>query len=145
VATHLLDRLPLLAVQVPAALAGAALHVVPALCARLVGRFVARHPDLPATYKLLVGLFGFPLWWIFLGVWAGRRWGALAGVGLALLAPPLGYVALRFREEYARLLREARAWLALQLRPGLARELRALRRAARRALRSAGRGDSGPS
>ncbi|HEX2485560.1 MAG TPA: lysophospholipid acyltransferase family protein, partial [Myxococcota bacterium] len=41
VAAHLLDRLPLLAVQVPAALAGAALHVVPALCARLVGRFVA--------------------------------------------------------------------------------------------------------
>lgn len=136
VAAHLLDRLPLLIVQVPAAFLGAALHVVPALCARAVGRFAASHPELPATYKLLVGLFGFPLWWLFLGLATGRRYGALAGLAVGLLSPPLGYVALRFREEYTRLLHEARAWLALRLRPGLARELRALRRAARRQLRA---------
>ena len=136
VAAHLLDRLPLLAVQVPAALLGAALHAVPALAARVVGRFVARHPELPATYKLLVGLFGFPLWWLALGVGTGFAVGPLAGIVAALAAPPLGFVALRFREEYGRLLHEARAWLALRLRPERARELRALRRAARRRLRA---------
>ncbi len=132
VALYLFDRLPLLALWLPAALLGALLNALPAALARLAGHASRREPTLPATYKLLTALVLFPVAWGLEAWLVGSALGALAGVAVLAVAPLAGFAAVRFAEEHDRLLGEARAWLRLRANP---RELRACRRALRRELR----------
>ena len=136
VALYLFDRVPLLALWLPAALVGAALNLLPAAAARLAGRLTAKDPQNPATYKLLTAFFLSPLVWTGQAVAAGVWLGAGAGFVSFAAAPLAGFAAIRFREEHERLLAEVSAWLRLRLRRDATAELRACRREVGRELRS---------
>jgi len=136
VALYLFDRLPLLALWLPAASIGLALNAVPAAAARLAGRLSGATPNSPATFKLLTSFFLSPLVWTVQAVTAGALLGGAAGVVIFAAAPLAGFAAVRFREEHEQLLAEAGAWLRLHLRSEATRELRACRRALGRELRS---------
>ena len=67
-----------LALSLPVAAVGTLLCYVPYRVPGLVARFVQHHGDLPATYKILVGLALAPLWFALLAG-AGLRAGRSAG------------------------------------------------------------------
>ncbi|HYE13526.1 MAG TPA: hypothetical protein VD968_03685, partial [Pyrinomonadaceae bacterium] len=96
------------------------------------------YQDVLSTFKIVAAMLLFPATWIALAVaaylWAGWRW-ALAAL---LVAPPAGYVALRFSEEFDRFAAGTRAALIFVTERGFFRRLLEERRAIRREILALG-------
>jgi 1-acyl-sn-glycerol-3-phosphate acyltransferase len=127
VAGYLGFRVPTLAVLLPIALVGLALNYLPYRVPGWVASTVEDQGDQPATYKVISGLFLFPIAWAIEIALAGRAWGALGASLMAVVAPATGWVALRFFEHTESFWSELRAWLTLRLASHRAAELRILR------------------
>ncbi len=120
-------RLPILLLLLPFAAVGALLNYLPYRIPGWVASRVEHQPDQPATYKLILGLFLFPLTWaVEIGV-AGLWGGASAALAMAVASPATGWIALRFAERNQSFWSELRAYLTLRLFPERAAALRALR------------------
>lgn len=119
----------------PAGLLGAVLHWLPYKIPRWTVRLLPLDRDQHASYKLMISLFLFPVFWGLGAYWLWR----LGGWGIAapfLVAAPLcGYVALRLKERLERLVDEARAYLVLRGEGSPARRLKARRGAVLESLR----------
>ena len=113
----------------PVALAGTLLNWLP----YKIPGWVTRHLELdrkvnePATYKVMISFFLFPLFWLVESLLAGKQWGPAAGLGMAFFAPLSGYIALLFHEHLGRFRGESRAYLLQRSRSRLVRELAPLR------------------
>jgi 1-acyl-sn-glycerol-3-phosphate acyltransferase len=136
---HLVARALAFALTLPFALAGLAIHY-PAyrLAGYLSTKFAANAEDVLSTVKIIAALLLFPLTW--LAVAASACWLAGWRVALAALvvAPALGYVALRFTEELDRSAASARALLFFVARRGFFRHLLAERKAIRKEILALG-------
>lgn len=104
-----------LVLGLPLALVGAILNY-PAY--RMVG-FIATglsrgDEDIVATIKVIAGALLFLLTWIIVALAVGFSFGALAGIGMLVLAPITGYVALLFHERLDELRAGVRAVAASQ-------------------------------
>jgi len=121
-----------LALSLPVALVGTLLCYVPYRVPGLIAKLVRRHGDLPATYKILVGLALAPLWFAFEAAIAWKIAGPWAALAVAVAAPVTGWYALLFHERNESFWREVGAWLVLRLFPGRAAKLRKLRAEIRR-------------
>ena len=128
------DRLWVLALTLPVAAVGALLHYLPFRLSGIAAYAVRHTPDQPATYKMLSGLFLFPLFWIALALVIGALWGWGAALLSLVLVPLSGWVALRFHERNESFWGELRAWLLIHWEPERTRRLRELRRAFREEL-----------
>jgi glycerol-3-phosphate O-acyltransferase/dihydroxyacetone phosphate acyltransferase len=113
----------------PVALAGTMLNWLPYKIPGWVTRHLRleRKANEPATYKVMISFFLFPLFWLVESLLAGKLWGPLAGLGMALFAPLSGYIALLFHEHLGRFRGESRAYLLQRSRSRLIRELAPLR------------------
>jgi 1-acyl-sn-glycerol-3-phosphate acyltransferase len=120
----------LLLFWLPLAALGVALNGLPYQIVRLIS-LQTHSADLPATYKLLGGFVFYPLAWILEAAFAGWLLGGVAAVGVLLLGPASGYVAMLFHERYEHLIEEAAAYLLRLVRRRSLRELRAERSALR--------------
>jgi len=130
------ERLSTLLLRLPFAVVGLALHWLPYRAPGLVASRVRHSGDLPATYKILTGLFLFPVVWaVYAGI-AAWLWGGGAAALVALGAPATGWIALRFAERNESFWGELRAYLTLRLFPERAAELRGLRAEIREELRA---------
>ncbi|HEX9372353.1 MAG TPA: lysophospholipid acyltransferase family protein [Roseiflexaceae bacterium] len=112
------------------AIAGFALSYGPyRLAAPLAPRVVGDYDEVIGTGKLILGAVFVVLGWLVAAIICGALFGALAGVLLFILSPPLAYIALRWGEFWHEL-REVVAynWLYLRHR-ALVQELIARRRA----------------
>jgi 1-acyl-sn-glycerol-3-phosphate acyltransferase len=116
-----------LALALPVAAVGTLLNYVAYRVPGLLARFVRRHGDLPATYKILCGLALAPLCWALEALLAWRLGGGWAALALLVIAPVSGWYALRFHEQNQSFWREVGAWLVLHLFPARATRLRSLR------------------
>ncbi|MCE2389974.1 MAG: 1-acyl-sn-glycerol-3-phosphate acyltransferase [Proteobacteria bacterium] len=125
-------RLAELLCMAPAALLGALINALPYLVTRWIGSRYRRHPELPASFKLLSGAVLFPLAWLAAALVCGRLWGPVAGWAAAAAGPLCGYVGVLFRERQRSLRREARALLVLRRDPARGERLRRLRGSLRR-------------
>jgi glycerol-3-phosphate O-acyltransferase / dihydroxyacetone phosphate acyltransferase len=98
-----------LAVTLPLALWGMAVHALPYALTRIAVAAMRRTDEEEATDKMAAGLVLYPLCWIA-EAWAIERLagGAALAVFLLLLFPS-GLVALAWRERLARVVRQARA------------------------------------
>jgi 1-acyl-sn-glycerol-3-phosphate acyltransferase len=112
----------------PVAVLGTALNLVPWLAVDAISRRV-RELNQVATYKLFPSLVVYPLTWGLETLAAGHWLGCGSAAALALVAPPAGWVALRWHERRETLWRETRAFLVLRNRRRVAEELRARRAA----------------
>ena len=115
---------------------GAALNWLPYKIPAWATRAMPLNRDLVATYKLIISLVVFPLFWALEAYLASRVWGLRAGLAIGLSAPLLGYFAVLLQERIERVVRESRAFLVLRNRPQLSSRLRAQRENALRQLRS---------
>jgi 1-acyl-sn-glycerol-3-phosphate acyltransferase len=139
-AHYVATRAPSLALALPVAAVGTLLNYLPYRVPGLMARFVRRHGDLPATYKILGGLLLAPLVWALEAALAWRLGGPWAALAMAVVAPVTGWYALRFHERNDAFWREVGAWLVLRLFPGRAARLRRLREEIRREVESLGAG-----
>jgi glycerol-3-phosphate O-acyltransferase/dihydroxyacetone phosphate acyltransferase len=118
-----------LALGLPLALAGVALHAAPYQATALAVRLLRPEADVAATYKIVAGLVLYPL------AWAGTAWLAWAagGAGLAtavlVALLPTGFLALGWQARLARVRRDARAFARLLLDRDLHARLLARRQA----------------
>ena len=118
-----------LILRLPLALVGGLYNVLPYQLADWISRRNVEAVDVTATYKLLASMLLYPLTWSA-GALAGAWWWGVPGaVGLGLLGPLSGYVALRFVERRRLLLRQVRAFFVLQSARRRSQELRLRRRA----------------
>jgi glycerol-3-phosphate O-acyltransferase/dihydroxyacetone phosphate acyltransferase len=122
--------LALLLFWLPFAALGVLFNWIPYQAVRLVASRT-ESPDLPATFKLLGGFVFYPVAWIVEAVVAGFALGPLAALGVLILAPATGHVAMRFHERYDHLIDESAAYLLRVVRRRRLRELRADRAAFR--------------
>jgi hypothetical protein len=136
---YLGDRVSLLLLALPVAALGTLLNYLPYRLPGLVAGLVREHGDLPATYKILTGLFALPVCWAIETWAAAAAWGPVAGALMAAGAPATGWFALLFHERHGSLWSEVRAYLALRLRPDRARALRDLRADIRREIEALAR------
>jgi 1-acyl-sn-glycerol-3-phosphate acyltransferase len=134
VAGYVSDHLPALIARAPVALVGYALNALPYHLVGRIAKLVEHEGDQPATFKLIAGLFLFPLTWAIETALAGFAWGAPGALALALVAPITGWVALRFYERNESFWTESLAYLTLRAIPDRAAELRVLRRMMREEL-----------
>jgi 1-acyl-sn-glycerol-3-phosphate acyltransferase len=87
----------------PFALIGAVLHYPAYRMAGYLARTFSRgEADVVSTFKIIAALLLFPLTWGVLAFLAWKNAGWLAGIGLLLILPLCGYVAIRFVEEIDR-------------------------------------------
>jgi glycerol-3-phosphate O-acyltransferase/dihydroxyacetone phosphate acyltransferase len=83
----------------PLAVIGAVLGWVPyRLAGTVARRMVKREFDILSTIKLLAGSLFLLLAWTAEAIAVGLLWRPLAALGLLVLAPVTGYIALRFEE-----------------------------------------------
>ncbi len=120
-------RLPLLAVLLPVAVVGTLLNYLPYRVPGWVASWWEHQRDQPASYKLVTGLFLFPLTWALEILAAGHWGGPPAALAMAVVAPVSGWIALRFAERNHSFWTELRAYLTLRLAPRRAAALRSLR------------------
>ncbi len=120
--------------RLPLALVGMLLNGLPYKIPGWVTGGARRPAEQRATYKVLISLVLFPLFWLgesaAVGVWLGL-W---PGVATLVLAPATGYFALRFAERWQQFRAEARAYLKLHTRRRAAAEIRSRRREVCRAV-----------
>ncbi len=72
---------------------GRLLNLVPFFAIRFAAR--TQKLNIRATFKILVGIFAYPLWWIGLGVVVGWLAHPIIGLVAAISAPVLGYLSAR--------------------------------------------------
>jgi glycerol-3-phosphate O-acyltransferase / dihydroxyacetone phosphate acyltransferase len=107
-----LRALAVLLLLLPAAIAGMVVHAPAWFIIDQVARRRERtNPDVVATVKALGGLLFYPATWFVLGVAVGVRWTWPLGSAALLVAPWLGWAALRFLERADRLAGGARGLL----------------------------------
>jgi 1-acyl-sn-glycerol-3-phosphate acyltransferase len=123
VAAYALREGLLLALELPVALLGMALHGIPYRLTALVVRLVRPDADTVATIKIFAASVLFPVAWAAEAWLAWRLGGAalLAAVLLALL--PAGFFALAWQARVARVRRDLRAFLHFVGRRDLHRHL----------------------
>ena len=122
------EGVPLL-LGLPLAAWGVVLHAVPYQLTRLAARLARPEPDVEATAKLLAALALYPLGWLAEG-WVAWRIGGPVLLAVCLLSlAPAGFFALTWWERWARVRRDARAFLVFLLRRDLHARLRDRRRA----------------
>ncbi|MEM9293181.1 MAG: lysophospholipid acyltransferase family protein [Acidobacteriota bacterium] len=113
VVRYLLHTAATACLRLPVAVLGTVLNWPPYRAVRLLATRLAEKLDVQSTYKLFASLIVFPLTWLLetvaVGVFFDWRWAPL----VLLLAPPSGWVALRFHEQRGRFTTEARAFLRL--------------------------------
>ncbi len=127
--TRFLARTALdLFVLLPIGLVGAVVHWLPYRVPGWIADALPIEGDQRATYKLMISLFLFPTLWGALSVLVAGRWGSVAGLAAAVLLPLSGWVALRLKERFERLVAESRAFLVLEGRRSPAAALRRRRR-----------------
>lgn len=90
-----------LGITLPLAVAGFVMSYIPYRIAGVITEKVTgKEPALIGTIKLIVGSVLVLVFWVLealaVGIWLGPYW----GLGLFLLAPVLGYAALRWGEEW---------------------------------------------
>jgi hypothetical protein len=68
----------------------------------LATRFSADSEDIISTVKIISAMLLFPLTWLILAVVAYVTFGWLAAVGVLIVIPICGYVAIRFFEQLDR-------------------------------------------
>lgn len=94
----------------PFALVGTIINYAPYRLSGILAVNLARKDDdLLSTVKVLASLLLFPLTWVGLSVAAGVRFGWLAAAAVLICAPLTGYVAVRYSEEFDRIVGCARA------------------------------------
>lgn len=124
-----------LLVALPLAVAGTVLHLLPYWTVRALARRMRHEPNQIATYQVFPSLLIYPLNWLLWGTlvtWlVSWRW----GVATVLLAPAVGYVALRAHERWRVLVRETRAFLLLARHGHAGRILLEKRREVERTMR----------
>lgn len=125
---YLLTTVPRLLVWLPVSLVGIALNWLPYRIPGWVARALRQPPHVAATYKVIVSVVVFPLFWL-LEAGAVWRWlGALEGLLTLVVAPLSGWFALKFSEHLTRFRGEARAFMVLRSGQRVARELSGMRR-----------------
>lgn len=77
----------------PVVALGRLLNLVPFLIVRNAAK--RQKFNFRATFKILLGVFLYPLWWILLGVAVGAITVPLLGLVATIVAPPLGYLSAR--------------------------------------------------
>ncbi|MDH3746076.1 MAG: hypothetical protein OES47_13340, partial [Acidobacteriota bacterium] len=82
-----------------------------------------------ATYKVLMSMVLFPVFWVLACALVTWKLGAWAGLVTIVLAPITGYLALTYAETWRALRDESRAYLTLKGRRGVAEELKRRRQA----------------
>ncbi len=125
-----------LVLALPLALAGAVFWCVPYVLAPLAPRVLRASRDTYATVQMLAGLAFFPAWLALACGFVFARFGPGAALLTAVLAPPLGLLALAYRDWRAEALGDTSAFLRLgrrkRLRELLVRERDDLSRAMER-------------
>lgn len=94
---------------------------------RLTGALVHRlrlEEDLRSTYKLLVGIVAYLTWLVILAAVAGARWGGMAALLGAVLAPAAGVAGVLARERWRGAWSDARRFFLLRSRRVLVEGLR---------------------
>lgn len=117
----------LVLLRTPIGIVGTILHAIPYRIPRALASKKAAEPDQPASWKLFASIVIFPVWWLLLAgiTWAWLGWEA--GLGMLVLAPISGWVALRWLESGETLLDHARAFLLIPARKRLLGEMRTRR------------------
>lgn len=109
VAAYVLKNLSWLALGLPLAIAGIAVHALPYVATGRIVRWMGRTAEEDATDKIAVGLLLYPLVWCVEAwlVWrlAGPWWTA----AFAILLAPSGLLALAWRERLGEVVGQARA------------------------------------
>ncbi len=77
----------------PIVMIGRALNIVPFVAVRTAAK--RQQLNFRATFKILLGLVLYPIWWIALGIVVGWLTVPLIGIVVAIVAPPLGYLSAR--------------------------------------------------
>jgi len=117
-----------LAVGLPLALAGTAIHAPGYQATARLVRALDPEPDTAATYQLAAGLVLFPLSWIAEALVLAAALGAPAVRVFAALLAPAGFFALAWHDRWGRLARDVRGWLGLVAHRDLDARLAARRR-----------------
>ncbi len=112
-----------LAVVAPFAAFGAAANALPYWAVHWAGRLVG-DPALRASARLLTGVALFPATWLILA-WLAPWDAWLARIGIVVIAPALGLVAVRALEHLIAVHQTWRGWIALIERRGELEQLRA--------------------
>lgn len=97
-----LRELVYLLIGAPAALAGIVIWYLPHLATRTAVGFIKTDTESAATYKLATALFIFPLMLAVYVFVAWRLGSGAAAIAVAISVPLLGFVALAWRERWAR-------------------------------------------
>ena len=109
VAAYALRSLLALSLMIPAAIVGAAIHVLPYhLIDLLAVRYAREEDDMLATCKVLGAMLFFPLTWLVVGAIVWISWGPMPAVVSVVVAPLSGWLALRFAESFGGLRSAAR-------------------------------------
>ena len=98
VASFALRSLLVLVVGLPLALIGLGLWALPYFVVPRIARRADPSRDVHATVQILAGVVLFPAWLLALAGVALWQLGLAAGLAVLVLAPPLGLVALAFRD-----------------------------------------------
>lgn len=116
----------------PLALIGAVLNWLPYKIPWWITRLARVDPDERASWKVLIAMLLFPVFWLLEAGVAGWLFGGWWGLAILVLAPPTGRVALTYSESWASLRDESRAFLKLHGRRAVVAELVERRRAVSR-------------
>jgi hypothetical protein len=88
----------------PFAIVGVILHYPAYRLAGYLARTFSRgEQDVVSTFKIIAALLLFPLSWIIIAIGTWKFTGPLAALGILVVVPICGYVAVRFAEELDRL------------------------------------------
>lgn len=128
VARNAIRAIATLAVLLPFAIVGFIVHLIPYLAIRpFVTRVLRTRHDVLATTKILSAAAVFPLVWTVVAVAVARGSGVFIGVVSWLAMPLTGYAALRFTEQFDRLIGAARGLSLRLLSPRAFRSLEKMR------------------
>lgn len=116
----------------PLALVGIVLHYPAYWLAGLIAQRLSRKDDdIISTIKVLASLLFFPATWIVCGGICAWQWGWLVALVVLLCLPLLGFIAMRFAEDFDAALGAAKAILFFFTRNYFAKRLLAERKAIR--------------
>ena len=115
----------------PVALVGLVFNWLPFKIPGWVTRSVGLKLDVRATWKVLIAMGLFPLFWLLAAALVGWFVGLAWGFATLVVAPLSGWVALTFAESWAALRGESAAFITLKGRRAAAAELVRRRRRVR--------------
>lgn len=123
VVSYLARTVARLLTYLPLAALGILLNWMPYRLTAAAARRRDGQMQLPATYKILGGLFIYPAAWALEAALAGFAFGWPMAASVCLLAPPTGYAAVRFLEDGEGLWSQSVNYLRLRSRRRLREEL----------------------